>query len=234
MARRRSAWATGWGASSPDGTPTSSSWRRSGSCFRPAVTTASRSSTSSSIAPNRRTSTRCSCTDGCCWKMAGSRSWTSPPCAIASPRRGAGRNSATRSSPTWLSSTGPGTRRRSSPPTSTTRGGRPGRAGDRSGPGQAEHRGEIGPHDPAQLLLRYRGKSQAAGLLVHSYELVPELGRIVEEAGVVGAEEDLLKRHEGWLAAVQQQEEIAPGQRRDQVGQLGVEVRVLRQQEEGL
>src|ERR1017187_7458296 len=97
----------------------------------------------------------------------------------------------------------------------------------RSGASETQYRGEVVAHDAVQLLLRYRRQAHGGGLLVDAHQLVAELHRVVEEAGVVGAEEDLLQRHERWLAALQEQEEIAPGQRRDQVRQLRVKIRVL-------
>src|SRR3954469_23700471 len=99
---------------------------------------------------------------------------------------------------------------------------------------QTEHVCDVGAHDAVELLVGDRRHRACRRLVVHRQQLVLELHGVVQEAGVVGAEEQLLERHEHRLATRQQQEQVAPADARDQIRELRVEVRVLGQQEQGL
>src|SRR5215469_5248913 len=130
-----------------------------------------------------------------------------------------------------------GTARRPASPTVTrpcTGTGPGGPLGNTPSAADAEEAGEVVAEQAVDLVPRDRVQAEGRGLLVDRADLVRQLDGVVEEARVVGAEEQLLQRHEHRLAPLQQHEQVPPGDARQQVGQLAVEVRVLGQQEQRL
>src|ERR1700733_826036 len=77
--------------------------------------------------------------------------------------------------------------------------------------GEAEETGEVVAEQAVELVLRERAEAERAGFLVDRPHLLGQRDRVVQEAGGVGAEEQLLQRHEHRLAPGAEPEQGPPG-----------------------